>query len=247
MAAYATTAAISAETASWQAAAEQLASQVLELAGFQEGPIDAFQLARKLGYHVIYDQKQAGRGRLKQIAGRTTIFLRPQDRPERMHWALCHEVGETLVWRLFEQVNADPRDEPAVLREQAANLLATRLLLPESRFFSAVQDSQGDLLELKQQFPTASFELISLRLLDRPDPRCVTIIDQGRISKRRSNTEARPGPLLEPEALCWEESHEQAKFSERSSDTMWVRCWPIHEEQWKREIILTQPRENEFA
>lgn len=103
MAAYATTAAISAETASWQAAAEQLASQVLELAGFQEGPIDAFQLARKLGYHVIYDQKQAGRGRLKQIAGRTTIFLRPQDRPERMHWALCHEVGETLVWRLLNR------------------------------------------------------------------------------------------------------------------------------------------------
>ena len=161
----------------------------------------------------------------------------------------CHcgtAIGREAVLQMLNDHTRTDRCHCAATA-QWANLLATRLLLPESRFFSAVQDSQGDLLELKQQFPTASFELISLRLLDRPDPRCVTIIDQGRISKRRSNTEARPGPLLEPEALCWEESHEQAKFSERSSDTLWVRCWPIHEEQWKREIILTQPGENEFA
>jgi len=231
------------EVKRWQKAADELAAEILDLAGCREGAIDAFRLARTLGFHVIYDQQQAGRGRLKQIAGRTTIFLRPQDRPERMQWALCHEIGETLAFRLFERVQSDPRQEPAGLREQAANLLATRLLLPRDRFFTVAEQCNADLEQLKCEFSTASYELIALRLLDRAEPRCVTIIDQGRVSKRRATTTERPGPLHELETVCWEQAHQQAEFCERSSDELWVRCWPIHEDHWKREIVLSAPLE----
>ena len=232
-----------AELTEWMEAAEAVSEQALQLTGYRAGCVDAYRIAAALGYVVICDRQQDARGRLKQIGGRITIFLRPDERAERLQWALSHEIGETLAHQVFRRCQCAPGDAAPGMREQVANLLAARLLLPRQPFFAAARDCQRDLRTLKQQFATASYELIALRLLDQKAPCCVTIFDQGRMTKRRSNLAQPPGPLQSPEQVCWEQAHHQADYRETEQAGLKVRCWPIHEPHWKREIVLTTPGE----
>lgn len=222
----------------WIRAAEQVAGEVLSASGYTGGVVDALRLARQLGYTVVFDQQQSTRGRLKRMGGRVSIFLRPDPRPERIQWALCHEIGETLAHRVFGALEESPTTVTPGLREQVANLLATRLLLPLADFRTSVERCACDLAELKQIYWTASHELIALRLLDIPLPVCVTIVDQGRITKRRSAHAPRCGPWIPVEQTCWQFTHENSQFHESHDPPYHVRCWPIHESHWKREILL---------
>lgn len=223
----------------WNRAAEHVCQDVLSACGYEAGVVDALQLARKLGYSVIFDELQATRGRLKRIGHKTSIFLKPDTRPERIQWALSHEIGESLAYRVFQTLELAPPSESMGLREQVANLLATRLLLPSRDFLSTALHCHSDIQALKRIYWTASHELIALRLLDLPRRACVTIVDQGRVTKRRASTPSQPGPWTTLEQNCWQETHRGARFQESCSEQLHIRCWPIHEPHWKREILLT--------
>ncbi len=62
-------------------------------------PVDAFAVADQLDLPVMFDEHQTGRARLKRIGGRGAIFIRPDERPERMQWAVAHEIGSLLPGR----------------------------------------------------------------------------------------------------------------------------------------------------
>ncbi len=226
---------------SWLDAADQEASRVLEQGGYVSGAVDAIQLARQIGCDVIFDRRQVARGRLKRFGKQKTIFLKPDQRPERVQWAACHEMGETLAHRVFQRVGVDPANCEPGLREHVANLLAPRLLLPGSTFFAEAESVHESLFLLKETFSTASYELIAMRLLDRPIPGCVTVVDQGRITKRRATGSTCSRDFLPSERDCWEKSHIQCCYQQYDDETCQIRCWPIHEEHWKREIVITRP------
>lgn len=230
-----------ANVADWNRAAEHVCQDVLAACGYQAGVVDALQLARKLGYAVMFDELQATRGRLKRIGHKISIFLKPDARPERIQWALSHEIGESLAYRVFQTLKLPPPTESMGLREQVANLLATRLLLPSQDFLSTALHCNSDIQALKRIYWTASHELIALRLLDLPRRACVTIVDQGRVTKRRASTPSQPGPWTPREQNCWQETHRGARFQESRGEHLHIRCWPIHEPCWKREILLTTP------
>ncbi len=231
----------------WQNAADREANRILEQGGYVSGAVDAIQLARRIGCDVIFDRQQAARGRLKRFGKRNAIFLKPDQRPERVQWAACHEIGETLAYRLFQQLGVDPTNSEPGLREHVANLLAPRLLLPGSTFFTEAESVCESLFLLKEIYSTASYELIAMRLLDRPVPGCVTVIDQGRITKRRASTSSCSRDFLPGERDCWEQSHNQCRFQEHNDETLQIRCWPIHEEHWKREIVVTRSAQQECS
>ncbi|MGD0900782.1 MAG: ImmA/IrrE family metallo-endopeptidase, partial [Thermoguttaceae bacterium] len=114
--------------------------EILNEAGIHGPPVDAMDLARRLGITVATDEFQEGRARYVRLRGghpsqlRPTILLRPFDRRERQHWAVAHEIGEHAAYRVFAAWGADPRETPPRAREETANCLAGRLLVPTAWF-----------------------------------------------------------------------------------------------------------------
>jgi hypothetical protein len=228
----------------WHRACDQVVAALLG-SSVSAQPVDAMAVATAMGFRVIADAAQAGRARLQRIAGTPTIFVKPGDRPERLQWAVAHELGEAHCWQVCQQVNVDPSELSLLQREQLANALAQRLLLPTGRFTAAVQDTDGDLRQLKLRFATASHELIAQRLLDFPAATILTVIDQGTVSRRTSNL---PGPrptMHQQERACCEQARQtgrdhRSEFAWDESCVAVCNVWAIHEPGWQREIALTR-------
>ncbi len=157
--------------------------------------VDPFEVARGLGMEVAIDAGQTGRARIKRIAGRHAVLLRPEERPERMHWALAHEIGEALTPRIADVLNDESADV-STLREQWANVFASRLLLPRDGFLPEARRQHGDIIQLKSLFPHVSYEQLLWGLLRLDVPTVATVFDQGTLTRREANTGGRV-PLTE--------------------------------------------------
>ncbi|HZZ73573.1 MAG TPA: ImmA/IrrE family metallo-endopeptidase [Pirellulales bacterium] len=228
----------------FEAALDATVAQIFSATGVAGPPIDAQQIARALTLTVAWDARLAGRARIVQWQTgegfHGSILLRPEPRPERRQWAIAHEIGEAAAEQVFRLLAADPRDAPAATRERIANQLAGRILLPSDWFFEAGAACDWDLLELKRVFATASHELIARRMLDRSAALTMTVFDHGARTWRRSPFGRAGQGVSFLEQACWRAAHERAEPAERQDDSMRVRAWPIHEPNWKREILQTE-------
>lgn len=222
----------------WQAAIDRVVRDLLQSAEISAPPVDALQLAARLRVTVAIDRGQPERGRLKRVGGAPSIFLRPEDRPERLQWAAAHELGESVAWRVCEVAGTTGRDLPAGWREDLANEFAQRLLLP-AHWFEAACAVEVDLLRLKEQFASASHELIAWRLLALDIPTVVTLCDQGQVVRRRGNRSAPPYELLPEERDCLDAVRRDRAPCEICADGFRVQAWPVYEGAWKREIVRT--------
>ena len=227
----------------WASYVDEVAADVLEQAGVAAPPVDALLLAERLKILVVFDAAQQGRARHKKLGNASSIFLRPDERPERLQWAAAHELGEVFAHRAAERIAAD--DLATGAREQVANQIASRLLLPRGWFFADALRLDGDILQLKTRYSTASHELIAWRLLDLPQPSIVSIFDQGRLMRRRSQPGGQAPPLSPIERACWRQAHQTGEPLRRSVGNLCVQAWPVHEPHWKREILRTRPSDDE--
>ena len=123
-------------------------------------------------------------------------------RGERRQWAVAHEIGEHAAFRVFLRWGVDGRVVDPRSREEVANQLAGRLLLPTEWFTADAAATHWDLLALKARYSTASHELIARRMLECSPPVIVTIIDQGAVYFRRGNLPGRAPPLSTVEKDC---------------------------------------------
>jgi len=222
----------------WFAIVDQFVQKLLERAGVLAPPVDVLQLAARMQIKIIRDAGMPERGRAKQLQGQPVIILKPDARLERMHWSAAHELGELHFAELAALAETDP-DETASIRENVANLFAKRLLLPTLWFRRDVEFMQYNLLKLKTLYSTASHELIAQRLLDLEQPVIVAICDRGKVMRRNCNN-GQPAPrMLSVEKECWQECHRWGRPVEIRQDAIHIRCWPIHEPGWKREILCT--------
>lgn len=211
-------------------------------------PVDAFELSQRLGLTVAHDPGSANRGRFVRLAGHDfgqgTVILADDPRHERQQWALAHEIGETQVFRLLERLGVPLMGLAAGVREQLASLLAQALLLPRKSFLSYGDSLDWDLLEMKAIFPTASHELIARRMLEMPTGVIITLFDQGTLVWRKGNC-GRPCSLSSAERRTWQTVRATAKSTQFEQGSLPVgvvdiRCWPVYESQWKREILRTE-------
>jgi IrrE N-terminal-like domain len=214
-------------------------SRLLGSAAIHQPPVDAIDLARRLDIDVLVDATQQPRGRQVRVAGRASIFIRPEPRHERRQWAVAHELGEVVACDLFSETGIDIGEISPTLREQAANLVATALLLPRSWFLEDARRLSGDVLKLKQRYATASHELVAFRLLDLPIPSVVTVFDQGRATRRRGNWPSRVPQLDRLEESCWREIRKTGLPYTIDTEERRIAGWPIHEPGWQREILRT--------
>lgn len=229
--------------------------QLLAEYGCTEPPVDALAIAAGLGLELLWDDSQAGRGRIVQFgpddelgtAPRESIFLRHDPRPERVQWAAAHEIGEARAEILFRELSIDPRDgdtRDGAVREQLANEWASRLLIPTAWFRAAAREHDWELPALKQTFSTASHELLARRMLDFESPVVVSLFDLGRLSWRRGNLPYRVPPLTAAERQLWRQVHESGEGAVlRDGGT--IRGWAIHEPHWQREILRYELEEFE--
>ena len=225
---------------------DDVAMEVLAAAGVGRAPVDMLLVAEAIGVVVVWDSGQPHRGRyvrLNRARGREpvpTALLRPEPRRERWQWSLAHEIGEHVAHRVFEALMVDPREASPTAREQVANSLAGRMLLPGEWFAADAAACGWDLIELKSRYCTASHELIARRMLEFALPVIVTIFDNGGVSMRRSNVPGRVPDLSAAELHCRKMAHDENRPEELCDATRRVQAWPIHEPGWRREIVRTE-------
>jgi hypothetical protein len=224
---------------------DAVVADLLVQAGVAGPPVDSRAVARALGLAVAEDQAQQSRGRYACLhpprsRPQPAIFVRPEPRGERRHWAVAHEIGEHAAARVFAQLGVGPEETSPKTREAIANQMAGRLLLPTEWFAADCGECGWDLLALKRRYATASHELIARRMLELPVAAIVTIFDQGTLHFRQSNVPGRVPTLSLAERQCWEDCHARNRPHELVEGPSVVRGWPIHEEGWKREILRTE-------
>jgi hypothetical protein len=233
------------------AALDACASELLWEAGVVEPPVDAHAVAHGLGLIVARDYGMPCRGRFVRLAEREggessqgTIVVGVAERPEREQWAVAHEIGESVAYRVFERLGVSLDEALPTARERVANRLASALLLPRRWFAADGAEFEWDLFALKERYDTASHELIARRMLEMRPSIVITICDQSRVHWRRGNTTSRPPVLLPEEKAIWQESHvtglPASARLDAESGLEAVQCWPIHEPDWKREILRSE-------
>jgi Zn-dependent peptidase ImmA (M78 family) len=234
------------------AALDACAAEVIWEAGVYEPPIDALAVADGLGLVVARDFTMSCRARFVNLtasegtrgSGQGTIVVGEAERPERQQWAVAHEVGESVAYRVFDRLGIAYDEALPTAREQVANRLANCLLLPRRWFAVDGRELNWDLLALKSRYATASHELIARRMLEMRPSVVITVCDLGRVHWRRSSVTARPPAMLPEETSIWQQVRETGVPAEELLDAETglysVRCWPIHEPGWKREILLSE-------
>lgn len=241
----------------WTAALDATVDALLWEAGVCEPPVDAFLIAMRLGVTVTQDFELPTRGQFVRLSpvsegglgAAPTIVLGEEPRVERRQFAVAHELGEFAAERVVDWLGIPHTQLPLGIREQIANALAGRLLVPQRWLKKHGLACEWDLAALKEKFCTASHELIARRTLDTSPPIVVTLFDQGEVSWRRSNFGGQPRSLLEVEYDCWQHAHYWGEPATRdveltggdsSEHRATIRCWPVHEDHWRREIMRTE-------
>ena len=186
---------------------------------------------------VLLDQRQPQRGRAQRALGKKQIYLKPEPREERHQWTVAHEIGEHFKSDLLAKLRIEPSQARAMAGESLANLFAYHLLVPSRWFVEDARSLEFDLLELKKRYSTSSHEVLAWRFLDLDAPCVVTIIDNERIHRRRSNAWPTRRALLPIEDRCWRYVTEHGTAKQMRDDDWTVTCWPVHQLDWKREIM----------
>jgi len=123
------------------------------------------------------------------------------------------------------------------------NLIAQRILVPTHWLKSLALSVDYDLLELKRIFKTPAYEIIALRMLDLENPCIITIVDNGHVFKRKSNC-CNPSKTLSPtETMVLNYVHENSRAKKVNDQGWQVAGWPVHQLDWRREILRSIPPE----
>jgi Zn-dependent peptidase ImmA (M78 family) len=236
-------------TDEWTEVLDDVVARLLWEAGIDRPPVDVRLLAERMGLVVAHHRELPARALFVRLAagprertGQGTIVLGHAERPEREQWAIAHEVGESVCWDIFSQLGLDADVASPSAREAVANRVANGLLLPRRWFAADGRAFDWDLFELKDRYATASHELIARRMLEMSPPVVITLCDHGRVVWRRGNTGGRPPGLLPEEHDAWQQAHVTGFPADELLDPLntglhRVRAWPVHEPDWKREIL----------
>ncbi len=218
---------------------DKIVDDLLGEANLTKPPIDAIALAQKhLGISIVMDRRQNERGRVQRAGRRQQIYLRPEPMEERHQWTVAHEICQHLKTEILEQLHIEPEQAKALTGESLNTLFSSRLLVPSSWFAQDAADLGYDLPELKKRYRTASNEVIALRFLDLPFPTVISVVDNDAIHRRKSNGPKIKATEMEPvELQCQQAVNKEGKPHKMSEGNWTVQGWPIHQKDWKREIL----------
>lgn len=217
------------------AAVDRQVEDLIRQAGLAGPPVDAIALARgPLGMTVSLDRRQPQRGRAQRVGNARQIYVRDEPTVERHQWTVAHEIGEHLRPRVLEALGVEGTP---TLGESLANLFAYRLLAPTCWFASDAPELAHDVVRLKKRYATASHEVVAWRLLDLPEPCVITIFDNNHLTRRRSNAWPVTRQAHPVEMQCQRYVNEYSRARRTQGEGWSVQGWPVHQADWKREIL----------
>jgi hypothetical protein len=227
---------------------DRAVEELLQAAEFHEPPVNTVALAqRHLGIVLDPGGRQPRRREAQQAGGRRKLDLRPEPTEERRQWTVAHEIGEHLKPSLLQRLGIEPEQTRPLMGESLANLFAYRLLVPGCWFAADAPNLDYDLLQLKERYRTASHEIIAWRILDLPEPCIITILDNDHVSRRRSNAWQVRRKLEPPEQECQRYVHYYSRPRTVQEDGWTVQGWPVHQADWKREILRSVAGQDDCA
>lgn len=188
---------------------EGIAEELLASVG-ADAPIDALDLAHRLGIEVAYSEV----GEPVMMGG--AIFVPRRARVSLLHWLTAHELGHWAAQRAGEDGTC----------ERAANYLAGALLLPRATLLRQLR-SGWDLDRLRAQHPHAPAHAIAVRVVQLREA-AAAVYDQGRLRRRW-------GPALPQEAQLAARALD-AGAPVRLDDL--TGAWPVVDGRWRRVIVL---------
>lgn len=224
---------------------DKIVEELLDQAELTGPPVDAIALAQKhLGITVCLDSRQQQRGRVQKAGRKAQIFLRPEPTEERHQWTVAHEIAQHYKTQIHERLDLEPDQAKVMTGESLATLFSSRLLVPTRWFAADAGAVHDDLLELKKRYRTASHEVIALRFLDLPPPTVITIVDNDVIHRRKSNGPRIKTTELEAiEKTCQQYVNQNSRPHIVREGAWTVQGWPVHQNDWKREILRSTVEE----
>jgi predicted transcriptional regulator len=209
---------------------DSIVDRLLEACDVTQPPVQPRSLAKKLGIVYTEAQLEGRRGQSFRSRGRQYVEIHQSDRPERKSFALAHEIMEIELKKVM--------DNPGECHRWA-NLGASFLLMPTRWFREECLMTDFDIARLKSTFSSASWEVVSLRTLNFSES-IVTIVDNGRISRRKSSY-----PYHVPRKLSEEEQNVLQKVLQTAGPERLhfpacaVAGYPVFEGEHRRVILRT--------
>ncbi len=211
---------------------DRAVEELLVQASVAAPPLDAVALARHLG---LPPDEGPQRGR-KRLSGDDPA-PHAATTEEQQQWEAAQAVGEHLKPVLLERLGFAPGEKRPLMGESLSGLFARHLLLP-SAWFSADAPSCGyDLLRLKERYRTAAPEIIAFRLLDLPEPCIITVVQDDRVQRRRSNAWPVKKRLEPAETECLRAVTRDGKPHVVRSGAWTVWGWPLWQGGRDREVL----------
>ena len=189
--------------------------------------------------------RAAGGARRGNGGGQGTIVVGAAERPEREQWAVAHEIGESVAYRVFERLGVAFDEALPTARELVANRLAScsavaaalvrgrrpRARLGFARAEGALRHGQPRADRAADARDAAADRDHGLRLGPR------SLAAKQRHGPAAGNAAGRNGRVagsrIETGLPTW-------RTLDRGNRPGTVRCWPIHEPDWKREILRSE-------
>lgn len=199
-------------------AIDKAIAEMLEAYDILEPPVDAAALARHLG-----------------LEPRVPATLR-EPTAEQRHYVAAQAIAAHLKPELLERLELE---RGGMMGGSLTRMFAEALLVPTTWLADEARASGYDLLALKERFATASHEHIAWRLLDLSEPCIITVFENGRVSRRRSNAWSVTRELSPPERECQQQVQRYSRPCRVCEDGVDARGWPLHTVDWKREVLRT--------
>jgi hypothetical protein len=187
---------------------ERLIAEVLSTAGVSAPPVDALAIAAHLGLTVEIDQAAS---------------------VETNQWTAARAIGDHFKQELRAQLGTE--------HGSLSGLFATALLLPMQWFRKDVREFHCDVRKLKERYRTAAIETIAFRLLDPGDPCIITIADEEKVHRRRSNGPQVKKQLAKAEQECLRLVSESRESQVVRADGWTVQGWFAPIDGWRRVIL----------
>ncbi len=187
---------------------DRFVEELLSAAIIEAPPIDAFAVALHLGLRLEADRESS---------------------VEKRQWTAARAIGDHFKQPLRERLG--------VLRGSLSGLFAGGLLLPLKWFREDVRSFDCNVLKLKERYQTASIETIAFRLLDLGEPCVITIADEEKVHRRRSNGPNVKKQLAKSERDCLRLVNEQGEPAVVRRDGWTVQGWPAPFDGWQRVIL----------
>ena len=212
-------------------AIESQVREFLVAAGCGHPPVDAIQIAEH-HLRMELDSLKAPRG----SAGRR-VDLRRETNEEKRQWFVALAVAEYLKALVLERLDMTAAELRSMTGESLTNLLAVNLLVPSVWFTTDAPALDFDLPDLKGRYRTATHETLAWRMLDLPSPCVISIIDHGRVLRRRSNAWRITRTLSAVEKECQQFVHRYSRPKLMQREGWTVQGWPVHVGSTKREVL----------